>query len=101
MIAFSQPTTGQLERWLVDNPARFERAIARRPELADLIDATTELGDTVKSAIEGLVEAPVDIAARMRECFAAFGDTSPSAVVLDLMGLGFATSNALFGDDIR
>lgn len=100
MIAFS-PSAGQLERWLVDNPAKFERAIARRPELADLIDASTALGDNVRSAMESLVEAPIDIAARMRERFSSFGDTAPSAVVLDLMGLGLATSNALLGDDIR
>lgn len=99
MTAFLQPSSQRLDRWLEHNPNRFERYLTAHPEVADHYDQRTLLGDRVREALVAAVDAPLDLAERLRGRFKADHDTSISAVGLDLLGLGLATVQSFLEPD--
>ena len=99
MNTFLQPSAARLDRWLDQNPSRFERYLAAHPEVADRYEHSHELGDRARNALAAAVDAPIDLAARLRARLADDNDTSFAAVGLDLMGLGFAAARTLLNAD--
>lgn len=95
MKPFLQPSVERLDRWLDQNPTRFERYLAAHPEVADRYEHSHELGDRARNALAAAVDAPIDLAARLRARLADANDTSFAAVGLDLMGLGLAAARTL------
>lgn len=99
MTAFLQPSTQRLDRWLEHNPSRFERYLASHPEVADRYDERNALGERAREALAAAVDAPLDLAARLRSRLSDAHDTSFAAVGLDLIGLGFAAAQILIEPD--
>lgn len=95
MIAFPNPSAKRLNRWLDEKPDRFSRYLASHPDVADRYDTETQLRPAVRDALARAVDAPLDLAARLRERLIVDDDTSPASVAVDLLGLGFATAKTL------
>ena len=96
MIALSPSTIRRLDHWLETDPDRFERYLRKHPEVADVYENMNTLSDHVRSAFTDAVHAPLDLAERLFDRTGERSDTSDSAVVLDLFGVGFATLKTLF-----
>ena len=95
MNVFVNASPAKLDRWLERDPDRFARYLAAHPEIADRYDDLTRLGNETKDALVAALDVPFDLAARLRTRLAASDDTSPTAVVFDLVGLGVATIREL------
>jgi hypothetical protein len=104
MSAAAYPSPARLARWLDEKPGKLERYLAAHPEAGAALDAELEqlttLSDNARGALAAALVAPVDLSQRIR---AKLGPTptgtETSAVLLDLMGLGWRTAQVLFGDD--
>lgn len=95
MIAFPNPSTKRLDRWLDEKPERFSRYLASHPEVADRYESTTQLRPAVRDALVRAVDVPLDLAARLRARLVIDDDTATASVAFDLLGLGFATAKTL------
>jgi hypothetical protein len=86
----------KLLRWLDEDEAKFERYIAKHPEAADRVDELLALGPALQQALSNAlaaaVAAPSDLAARISASFDFSNDTSIGSVVMDLFGVGLATT---------
>ena len=89
--------------WLEHDPGRFEKYLAAHPELADHIDALIErsyqLGTQARQVLSEAIEVPVGLAERIQaKALSGRDATDAASVVLDLLGVGFATMSVLFDD---
>jgi hypothetical protein len=98
-MALPRPSHRRLEQMLETNPARFEKYLARYPDIADLFEANNPIAgiaDKARRAFDAAVDVPSDLAARMRSRINdAESETSPFAIMLDLSGVGLATFKLL------
>jgi hypothetical protein len=92
-------SVARLEKWLIDDPDRFERYIGRHPEAADLLDTATELAADVRTALFDAVQMPVDLSARLLADVRGAGDSGPGTIVMDMLGGGLATVKVMLGLD--
>ena len=102
-LPLPRPSQRRLEKLLETKPAKFEKYLARYPELADLfedVNPFADLSGVARRTLESAVSAPFDFAARMRTRLVdEQQETSPFAVLLDLTGVGLATLKMLADDE--
>jgi hypothetical protein len=100
MIALSPSTIQRLDHWLETDPDRFEKYLRAHPEVADVYENMNSISTTVRTALQGALESPIDIVARFWDRTAERTDTAQAAVVLDLLGVGLATLKTLVIGDL-
>jgi len=89
--------------WLERDPDRFERYLAAHPDLADhideLIERTYAFGAQARQALSQAVDIPVGLAERVQaNALRGQASTDAASVMLDLLGVGFATISVLLDD---
>lgn len=101
-IVFTRPSAQKLHQLLNDNPVKFERYLARFPDLAEQFETANPLNhltDFAHRVLDNAFAVPNDLAARLRKnLFEAATETSAFAVGLDLFGVGVATVATLIDD---
>ncbi len=102
-MALPRPSKKRLNKLLMTNPAKFERYLVNYPDIAEHFEADNPLRDLrapMRTAFDAAIDVPNDLAVRLRARMTeAQAETTPFAVLLDLVGVGIATLSVLVDEE--